>query len=337
MADAPKLLYFYRGSEAEFPPPFIKLLQEKGWAIDPVGVPGDASAYGIFHVLRRGRSLSSYDIIAANEYFLTWAVCLRLLGMSRKPKVAAISFNQSRKLLLTGFKPLDRILNRIWRSVSMFLVHSRAEARLFAELHDIPAEKFVFSHWGYDLPPREAHDVTIPAVPFVSMIGRNNRDIATFCAAVEQTGVEGVIVTAQYMLDRYTGDIPASVRILVDRPMEECMAYIEASFAHLVLVLDGERGAGHISAVVAMLLGKPQIFSDVGPLEDYLEDGLNGIPVSIGDVEGVAKSIDALRVNPALADALGAKGRTFAVQKLSLGAASVRAADAFSILARSGI
>lgn len=329
-----RLLYFYRGSDRDYPHPFALLLQARGWQIDPVAVSDDAPAYGVLDVLRCGRRFSSYDMVAANEYFLTWAICVRLIGTRRKPKVATTSFNQSRRLLLTGFKAIDRLLNRVWRPVSMFLVHSKAEARLFAKLHDIPAERFVFSHWGYDLPSRQAQDESLPQTPYVSMVGRNNRDIATFCAAVDRANVGGVVITAGYMLDRYQGKVPANVRILTDRPMDECLAYIEGSLAHLLLVVDGQRGAGHISAVIAMLLGKPQIYSDVGPLQDYLHDQVTGIAVGPGDVEGVADAIQTLRDNPGLATKLGSSGRTFALQTLSLGAASKRVADAFSALAR---
>ena len=234
---------------------------------------------------------------------------------------------------MTGLPVIDRRLNRIWRAVSMFLVHSNAEARLFQKLHDIPPDRFVFSHWGYDLPPRQAQDVRLPQVPYVSMIGRNNRDIATFCAAVDRAETSGVIVTARYMLERYRGKVSANVRILTDLPMEECLAYVEGSFAHLVLVLDGQRGAGHISAVVAMLLGKPQIFSDVGPLEDYLQDQVNGISVALGDVEGVAEAIRSLRDNPGRAEELGSNAQSFARGSLSHEFASKRAADALSVLA----
>ncbi len=332
MEDGYRLLYFYRGRDADYPHPFASLLESRGWKIDPVAVGEDAPAYGLSDVFRFSRDFSSYDVVAANEYYLTWAICLRLIGTRRKPMVAAISFNQSRKLLLTGLKAFDRLLNRIWRPVTMYLVHSKAEARLFGKLHDIPAEKFTFSHWGYDLPARQTHEVSIPPTPYVSMIGRNNRDIATFCAAVDRADIHGVIVTARYMIDRHLGTIPVNVRILADRPMEECLTYIEHSLAHLVLVADGQRGAGHISAVIGMLLSKPQIFSDVGPLKDYLEHGVNGIAVGVGDVEGVADAIRTLRDDPGLATRLGSKGRDFASRSLSLGDASARAADAFSAL-----
>lgn len=333
MKNGYRMLYFFRGSSEGYPPPFVRLLKDQGWEVDPVPVSDDAPFYGIADVLCARRRFSSYDVVAANEYFLLWAICLRLIGTSRKPKVAATSFNQSRRLLLTGIRVVDRLLNLVWQRVSLFLVHSKAEAQLFANMHDIPLDRFIFSHWGYDLPVRGSHGASLPSGPYVSMIGRNNRDIATFCAAVERAGVAGVIITARYMLDRYSGEVPASVRILTDRPMEECLAYIEGSFAHLVLVRDAQRGAGHISAVTAMLLGKPQIFTDVGPLEDYLHDQINGIAVGLEDVEAVARAIRKLRDNPGLARKLGQSGQNLAQQFLTLEAASKRVADALCELA----
>jgi glycosyltransferase involved in cell wall biosynthesis len=96
----------------------------------------------------------------------------------------------------------------------------------------------------------------------------------------------------------------------------------------LVLVTDADRGAGHISAVTAMLLGKPQIFSDVEPLADYLIDDFNGIAVPIGDVGAVAKAIEKLRTNRDLADRLGAEGRSLALQTMSDASSAAGVADA---------
>ena len=76
-----------------------------------------------------------------------------------------------------------------------------------------------------------------------------------------------MLITAGYMLSQQSAEISGDVLLLADRPMEECLNYVAGSFAHLVLVADANRGAGHISAVSAMLLGKPQIFSDVAPLK----------------------------------------------------------------------
>lgn len=323
-----RLLLFYRGNEKEGDG-FKAVLEDRGWQVTTAPVSYSAPLLGFLDVFRL-RDLADYDVVAAVEYYLIWALCLRLM-LTKRPKVAALTFNQSRRLLLTGFRPLDWLLNRIWRRSSLFLVHSQDEAALFARVHDIPAERFVFSHWGYDLPAHDLKKTKLPAEPYVAMIGRNNRDLATFCSAVERAGVKGVLVTGGYVLDRQPIESP-DVLILTDRPMEECLNYVAGSFAHLVLVVDAARGAGHISAVSAMLLGKPQIFSDVAPISDYLKDGFNGIAVPVGDVDAVANAIRKLRDDPDLAKRLGSAGRSFALEELSYKASAGRSADALERL-----
>jgi glycosyltransferase involved in cell wall biosynthesis len=251
-----------------------------------------------------------------------------MFAWRHRPKLVALTFNQSSaKLLRTGLRPIDWMLNRVWRRAQTFLVHSKAEARLFAELHDIPQERFVFSHWGYDLPAHDQAKTNLPSEPYVTMVGRNNRDIATFSAAVERAGVKGVLIAASYMVR----DIPVQesndLLLLTDRPMEECLNYVASSFAHLVLVADANRGAGHISAVSAMLLGKPQIFSDVAPLSDYLVDDFNGIAVPVGGIDAVVNAIRRLRDDPQLAQRLGSTGRSFALREMSHSSSSRRVAN----------
>lgn len=329
MTSAPKLLYFFRGDRAAILPGFVPELESKGWQVDCVPVSETARGRGIPDVLFSGHDLASYDVVAASEYFLTWALCLRTIFMRHAPKVVALSFNQSsRRLMLTGFRPVDRMLNRVWRQLVMLVVHSRAEAAMFAKLHDIPADRFVFSHWGYDLPAYRQEKLRADGDPYVTMIGRNNRDLATFCEAVRHAGVKGVLITAAYMLERNPMTPPEGVEILVDRPMDECLNYVAGSFAHLVLVTDAERGAGHISAVSAMLLGKPQIFSDVPPLADYLIDDFNGIAVPLNDADAVAGAIKALREDHELAARLGSAGQELALESMSNKASSERTAAA---------
>lgn len=326
MGDEKKLLFLIRG-ETDASDGFASWLEGRGWSVRQVPVGDLAPLRGLWDVLRR-RDFKKYDVVAATEYYLTWAVCLRLLLTRRRPKVVALGFNQSRRLLLSGVGFIDRLLNRIWRRGSLFLVYSNAEAALFERLHDIPADRFVFSHWGYDLPPHDFAKTKVPEDPYVTMIGRNNRDIATFCAGVERSGLKGVLITAQYVLDRYDGPMPENVVILADRPMEECLNYVAGSFSHLVLVLDADRGAGHISAVSAMLLGKPHVFSDVAPIRDYLIDGFNGIAVSVGSADDVARAILRLWDDTELRDELGENGRRFALEQLSHEAFATRSAAA---------
>lgn len=322
-----RLLCVFGGERDDERPAFASQLEAEGWTVDCKIIRGTTAAR-VLKALKLPKA-GSYDVVATNEYFLTWAMCLRLIGSGARPKLVALSFNQSStRLFSTGFGPVDWLLNRVWRRVQSFLVHSRAEARLFAELHDIPPDRFVFSHWGYDLPDRDPAETKLPPEPYVTMVGRNNRDLATFSAAVERAGVKGVLITASYMLRETPLEASPNVLVLTDRPMEECLNYVAGSFAHLVLVADANRGAGHISAVSAMLLGKPQIFSDVAPLSDYLADDLNGIAVPVRDTDAITAAIERLRDDPELAERLGSNGRSFALKEMSHVTSTRRMADA---------
>ena len=173
-----------------------------------------------------------------------------------------------------------------------------------------------------------SEETQIPAEPYVAMVGRNNRDLASFCAAVELAGIKGVLITSDYMLNDFDSENYPNVCILADQPMEECLNYVAGAFAHLVLVCDDLRGAGHISAVSAMLLSKPQIFSDVSTLSDYLITDFNGIAVGIGDVKAIADAICKLQNQPEFAARLGESGKNFALDLMTHAQSTTRCAEA---------
>ena len=321
-----KILYVHRGDRAE-PPSFAAHLAAAGYATETRWVPYDARAKGLPAVFALA-DLDRYDAILASEYFLVWALALRLRVTGAKVPLLALGFNQSAQLIRTGRRTLDQLLNRIWRRVARFVVHSQSEARLFAAAHDIASEKFAFAHWGYDLPKFHRGAFTPPATPFVSMIGRNNRDIATFFDAVTRADIDAVLVTSSYMMTpALAAATPPRVRVLLDVPMGLCLDIVSQSMAHLILVNDDRRGAGHISAVSAMLLEKPQIFSAVDTLDDYLIDGVNAIGVPMHDAAAVAAAIAVLRDDRHRAAKLGRNGQAFARRWLSNDHAAQRIAD----------
>lgn len=315
-AAAKRLLFVHRGEGEPTPPAFAAAMAAAGWTVDQLMISHHAPRRGIPDILFSGRSFGRYDLIVAGEYNLAWALCLRTL-FARRPRLVALGFNQSARLILTKIAPVDRLLNRIWRRIAAFLVHSRDEARLFAKVHAIPGDRFFFAHWGYDLPTHDAAKTPLPPAPFVSMIGRNNRDVVTFMRACELAGIRGVAVTSADLAGKLQGPVPAGVTILADRSMEDCLNFVAGSLAHLVLVSDGERGAGHISAVSAMLLGKPQIFSRVATIADYLDDGVNGLAVPLADPAATAAAMLRLRDDPALCERLGEAGRVIAREQMS--------------------
>lgn len=72
----------------------------------------------------------------------------------------------------------------------------------------------------------------------------------------------------------------------------------------------------------AMAWGRPVVASAVGGLTDAVEDGITGLLVPPGDVEGLREALEALLANPERCARLGAAGRARATQELSFDAAT---------------
>ena len=276
------------------------------------------------------KRLSKYDVILTSEYFTSFGINLRLLLTSAKAKHITIGLNQSRRLLKTKIKLIDRIFDYVFRRTDLVIVHSRREAELFKHIHNIPANKFYFSLWGYDLPETSATRFSRWPKPYVCLVGRNNRDVATFIKAVEGMNIDGIIITSRHQA--LPEKMPANLHVFIDLPLNETLDCIKNALANAILLKDNDRGAGHITAVAAMFSGTPQIVSDVDVLKDYFIDGVSAITVALGDARAVRTAIERLISDRAYSERLIANARGYAERWLTNESVSKRIACALTKL-----
>ena len=255
--------------------------------------------------------LSRYDIVISPEYFVSFGICARLFFTRATTPHICYSFNQSRRLLKFGRPWLDRLVNRIFSTAALFVVHSRHERAQFNRLHDIDLGKLYFSHFAITLPEFRPDIFSQFDKPYVCMVGRNNRDIATFMAAMSGLDIAGVVITSRKAQDAEL-ETPENVSIYYDLDLNACLDCLAHATANVTLVKDGERGAGHITTVFSMLLGKPQIVSDVPSLVDYVVGGRHGISVPLGDVAATRAAIREIVDRPDLAAQYGAAAKRYA-------------------------
>ncbi len=310
-----RILYISAADEPaeERRPYFADSLEQVGFDIDTFYVSAQSSRARIRSALCVPRRFAAYDLIIVSEYFLAWGCALRATLERSRAKLVVVGLNQSRRLIHFRSGVLERLNRAIWNRFDQAVVSSRAEARIFTKLHGIDPARFSFIHWGYDLPEVRSDRFAGRTVPYVCMIGRNNRDVETFCRAVDEAGVVGVLISP-------AGPIAVAggvVEHYLDLSLDDCLSCIQHALANIILVTDENRGAGHITAVNAMFLGVPQIFSKVETIEDYLVDGFNGIAVPVGSHVEVAAAIRELASDKALAMKLGANGRAFAQRYMS--------------------
>lgn len=249
------------------------------------------------------------EIVVAFEYYCAFFSCLAF-GWRRDTKVIVIGMNQSRRLLRFGIRIVDRVINRIFGQLRLVVVHSKAEKRQFSDLHAIADDRFAFAHWGYDLPSFVPPAAGPEGAPPVCMIGRNNRDYACLIEASALGPFGALIVAPSYsgLPDRPSKEVTA----LFDIPMQDCIAHMSVAKVNVVALADASRGAGHITLVSAMHLGKPQVVTDVEPVSDYVFHGFNALLVPSGDARMLAEATTRLFENPDLAQRLGENGKALA-------------------------
>jgi glycosyltransferase involved in cell wall biosynthesis len=229
----------------------------------------------------------SPDLVLSCEYRRAFLVNLALiLTRSRVPHIV-LGMNLSAKPIVSRNRILKSLIDRVFARSTAIVVHSTIEAELFARLHNLPIERFAFSHWGFDLPADGYGRFDTETKPYFCMIGRNNRDVDTFAAAIRKAGTRGIAILPSYLqLDPATEQV---LRVYRDLSMSECVSCIRNAAANVTLLRDGSRGAGHITVVIAMHLGVPQIYSDTEVLREYFPIPSFGFSVPIGDAEQVAK------------------------------------------------
>ena len=276
------------------------------------------------------RRLSNYGIIITHEYFSSFGVNLRLLVTFCRTKHVTVGLNQSRKLLKSGIGPVDRLINRIFRRCDLIIVHSRREMTLFSQIHAIPPERFYFSMWGFDLPSITAAQFSSWERPYVCLVGRNNRDIGVFIEALAGMPIDGILITSSYQF--VPDELPPNIHVFRDLPQNDTLDCIAHARANLILLKDNDRGAGHITAVVAMLAGTPQIFSDVEVIRDYLVDDVSAIGIALGDAAALRRAIERLLASPTVAAALSENAKSYAERWLTDKVASGRVLFALDCL-----
>jgi glycosyltransferase involved in cell wall biosynthesis len=154
--------------------------------------------------------------------------------------------------------------------------------------------------------------------PHVLFVGRLSpeKGIHEFLAATD--GLPRVIVGAGPI------DVPEAVGFV---PRAELGAYYER--AAVVCVPSRREGYG-VVAREAMASGRPVVATRVGGLVDAIEDGVDGVLVSPGDVAALREAVERLLQDPDLRHSLGTAAREHAREKWTVETAAGAARRAYT-------
>lgn len=121
--------------------------------------------------------------------------------------------------------------------------------------------------------------------------GGAGRDFPTLISALRDTGVALRIVTFSRSTLGWDGPLPPGVEVEWTLPPIEFLAHIAAARLVVVPLRDARSDFGQTTVVQALSLGKPVVATRSPGVVDYVHDGLEGLLVDAGDVDGYREAV----------------------------------------------
>ena len=145
--------------------------------------------------------------------------------------------------------------------------------------------------------------------PYVFAGGGELRDYGSLFAAVEGTGLPLVVVTHSPATLGVEGPLPAGCRVLWRMPLDRFLAHLAGSLFVVVPLKGLDTPHGHTTIAQALSLGKAVVTTRGAAVADYVRDGVEGILVEPGDVEGYREALVRLATDVELRCACEAAAR----------------------------
>ncbi len=301
-------------------PDYVQMLRDDGHYVEVRQVLEGSTFPQICRAFLATSGIGKFDLVIAQEYMCAFGLCLRGALSWKRPMMAAVGFNVSRRYLSTSSSFINKFINSFFRCLSLAVVHSHAERNIFIQKHDLRPDQLAVALFGFDIAPVPRAKIfeqgkPFDGAPYICMVGRNNRDFATLQRAIRGTGIPAIFVASK---TNYPGLVESDkIKLMFDLAFDECLEIIQNARLAVLLLKNDHRGAGHMTAVSGMMLAKPHVFSDAEVLKGYLTSGQHGISVPLGAWEETRDAIVQLYNNIGLAEEQGSAAREYARAHLS--------------------
>jgi len=268
-----------------------------------MGGPPERSKY-LFDLWVIIANLFRYDVVITGNIKTAQILGLvrSILGLkSPKHVVLELMLDEQRESLKWKFKrAIQKIL---FSSIDLIFVSSKSEIATYAERLKLPPERFRFLPFHTDI----VSPVRISSHKgYILSAGKTGRDFDTLLRAAEGMDVKVVIVSDQYHAQSLK--VPQNVSLLVDIPYEDYLKLLRECYFVVVPLCSLVKSTGQVVILEAMGLGKPVIATETVGTIDYIQHGVNGLLVPVGDADALRAAMINLKTDPLLYDRLATNG-----------------------------
>ena len=223
------------------------------------------------------------------------------------PQVPQIGFAFNFTTLPQG--PRLAFLRRHLPGIAEFVVFSRMERALYADLFGLPEDAFRFLPWTMEA-PRPGPENPLPAAQvargYLCAVGGEGRDYALLAQAMRaRPDLHMAVVGRPYSLAGI--DFPANVTTFTNLALEKTWALAAGSRGMVIPLKTDTTPCGHVTLIGSQLLGLPLVISASQGVADYVEDGETAHLVPVGKVEALVAALDLLAAGEL--EAMGARAR----------------------------
>ncbi|WP_373529151.1 glycosyltransferase family 4 protein [Nostoc sp.] len=140
---------------------------------------------------------------------------------------------------------------------------------------------------------------TLDLVPAISQVMQRHPSL--------QFTIAGCGFDADTVLTDFAEDIRSRIQVIPKLSSNEKL--IEIYRQHSILVLPSYFEGQPLTMLEAAAMGLVIVTTNICGMADFIENGINGMTVPVGDIESLTQSLDHLVSNPALAQCLGEAAR----------------------------
>lgn len=250
-------------------------------------------------------------IVSHTPLVSTWT---SLFGRTLGVKVPHLAFSFTFSKLPIGSR--KRFIMHAIRDVDRFVCFSSVEGARYSEYFDIPEEKIDTLRWSVAEPAFDPSEPPIEQPPYLCAVGGEGRDYATLVEAMRRLPGHRLAIVARPANVKGL-DIPANVSVRTNIPLSQVWNLIAHAKLMVLPLNDTEVPCGHTTLITAMQLETPSIVTESLAMTDYVSDESTGLICPPLDPDAMARTIERLWDDEALASRLERSARSFVTQECS--------------------
>ncbi|MGI9449483.1 MAG: hypothetical protein ACR2QH_02345 [Geminicoccaceae bacterium] len=233
-------------------------------------------------LIRRLKVIKRYRYILALWHAAPAFMLLKRLGLIDYDKLLWFGFS-----VHTNFwSKIYKLISKLDTKTTWFVVFTEQEVDDYSRLLGIDREKLLFIPHGDWPQPIDVPDVFSPdpdidlKTPFYFAGGFTNRDYAPVIETFRKLGERLIIVCSHTNVDVVDEELPPNITVYRNISFPEFELLLRACKAVIIPLMHDKGAAGHSVLVRSMRNAKIVIANDFRIVEDYLENGKDGVLIN---------------------------------------------------------